>query len=203
MALRPTKGMLTGSKETKTLPGESGPFDPNAGTPTSFDDEVPPGDDQRPTEDILTEENVFEMLMAIMAGTQGVPEGTTAEVSRRASYGQRRFEVGCVPQPCYGAHPSPCGSQWRSARIGAHPGRPRGSPHGSQAHPYGHGERDDQRTRFGERQLPRDPHAKRHSRQRGHRDSISLRSGQTKSPGHRPGLFYLGSASKRALGRKS
>jgi hypothetical protein len=43
MALRPTKGMLTGSKETKTLPGESGPFDPNAGTPTSFDDEVPSG----------------------------------------------------------------------------------------------------------------------------------------------------------------
>ena len=83
MALRPTKGMLTGSKETKTLPGESGPFDPNAGTPTSFDDEVPPGDDQRPTEDILTEENVFEMLMAIMAGTQGVPEGTTAEVLAR------------------------------------------------------------------------------------------------------------------------
>ena len=36
MALRPTKGMLTGSKETKTLPGESGPFDPNAGTPTSL-----------------------------------------------------------------------------------------------------------------------------------------------------------------------
>ena len=43
MALRPTKGMLTGSKETKTLPGESGPFDPNAGTPTSFDNEMPPG----------------------------------------------------------------------------------------------------------------------------------------------------------------
>ena len=83
MALRPTKGMLTGSKETKTLPGESGPFDPNAGTPTSFDNEMPPGDDQRPTEDILTEENVFEMLMAIMAGTQGVPEGTTEEVLRR------------------------------------------------------------------------------------------------------------------------
>ncbi len=83
MALRPTKGMLTGSKETKTLPGESSPFDPNAGTPTSFDNEMPPGDDQRPTEDILTEENVFEMLMAIMAGTQGVPEGTTAEVLAR------------------------------------------------------------------------------------------------------------------------
>lgn len=73
----------TTSDPTKTQPGESGPYDPNAESPTSFDDEVPPGDDERPTEDILTEENVFEMLMAIMAGTQGVPEGTTAEVLAR------------------------------------------------------------------------------------------------------------------------
>ena len=45
--------------------------------------EIPPSDDQRPTEDILTEENVFEMLTAIMVGTQGVPEGTSAEVLAR------------------------------------------------------------------------------------------------------------------------
>ena len=82
MALRPTKGMLTGSKETKTLPGESQPFDPNAGTPTSFDNEMPPGDDQRPTEDILTEENVFEMLTPIMVGTQE-SSGPTSEVLAR------------------------------------------------------------------------------------------------------------------------
>ena len=73
----------TPSTPPKQMPGESGPYDPNAESPTSFDDEVPPGDDERPTEDILTEENVFEMLMAIMAGTQGVPEGTTAEVLAR------------------------------------------------------------------------------------------------------------------------
>jgi len=92
MALRPTKGMLTGSKETKTLPGESGPFDPNAGTPASFDNEIPPGDDQRPTDPdndvyvngrLVNTDDVFEMLMAIMAGTQGVPEGTSAEVLAR------------------------------------------------------------------------------------------------------------------------
>jgi hypothetical protein len=93
MALRPTKGMLTGSKETKTLPGESGPFDPNAGTPTSFDDEVPPGDIPGPSIPgdgeirvngrLVTTDDVFEMLTAIMVGTQGVPEGTTEEVLRR------------------------------------------------------------------------------------------------------------------------
>ena len=38
-----SSGMLTGgpisdTKETKTLPGESGPFDPNAGTIVSFGD---------------------------------------------------------------------------------------------------------------------------------------------------------------------
>jgi len=93
MALRPTKGMLTGSKETKTLPGESGPFDPNAGTPTSFDNEIPPGDIPGPSIPgdgeiringrLVTTDDVFEMLMAIMAGTQGVPEGTSAEVLAR------------------------------------------------------------------------------------------------------------------------
>ena len=93
MALRPTKGMLTGSKETKTLPGESGPFDPNAGTPTSFDDEVPPGDIPGPSIPgdgeirvngrLVTTDDVFEMLTAIMVGTQGVPEGTTSEVLAR------------------------------------------------------------------------------------------------------------------------
>jgi len=58
------------------------PVDPVA---TTVNDpvEVPPDDDQRPTEDILTEENVFEMLAAIMGGTQGVPEGTTSEVLAR------------------------------------------------------------------------------------------------------------------------
>ena len=58
------------------------PVDPVA---TTVNDpiELPPDDDQRPTEDILTEENVFEMLAAIMVGTQGVPEGTTSEVLAR------------------------------------------------------------------------------------------------------------------------
>ena len=82
MALRPTKGMLTSgsSYPTKRLPGETDPFDPNARTTTSsFRDEIPPGDDERPS-DLLTEENIFEMLTAIMVGTQGIPEGTPAEV---------------------------------------------------------------------------------------------------------------------------
>ena len=50
---------------------------------TSTNNEMPPGEDQRPTEDILTEENIFEILSAIMVGTQGVPEGTSEEVLRR------------------------------------------------------------------------------------------------------------------------
>ena len=62
MALRPTKGMFTGSKETKTLPGESGPFDPNAGTTTNIKellDDIPemPEDPEEPPrpEDTIAE----------------------------------------------------------------------------------------------------------------------------------------------------
>ena len=96
MALRPTKGMLTSgsSYPTKGLPGETDPFDPNAPTNTSsFRDEIPPGDEPSPSipgDDNdggvlvdgvrVTTGEVFEMLTAIIVGTQGVPEGTPAEV---------------------------------------------------------------------------------------------------------------------------
>ena len=56
MALRPTKGMLTGSKETKTLPGESGPFDPNAGTTANIEvpGPIPEEDGRTPGPDLRT-----------------------------------------------------------------------------------------------------------------------------------------------------
>ena len=97
MALRPTKGMLTSgsSYPTKGLPGETDPFDPNARTTTSsFRDEIPPEDQPSPSipgdDDDggvvlvdgvrVTTAEVFEMLTAIIVGTQGVPEGTPAEI---------------------------------------------------------------------------------------------------------------------------
>ena len=61
MALQPTKGMLTGgsSYPTKRLPGETDPFDPNAGTTTSsFGDIKDPG--RIPEEDGRTPEGIEE-----------------------------------------------------------------------------------------------------------------------------------------------
>ena len=54
--------------------------------------EIPPSDDQRPTNPdndvyvngrLVNTDDIFEMLAAIMVGTQGVPEGTSAEVLAR------------------------------------------------------------------------------------------------------------------------
>ena len=55
-----SEGMLTG--------GRDDPF------------EIPPEDDIGPTEDLLSEDNIFQILYDSIIGEQGVPEGTSAEV---------------------------------------------------------------------------------------------------------------------------
>ena len=111
MALRPTKGMLTGSKETKTLPGESGPiianpggttipipapapapqtgpYDPNAGTTANIEDPGP-----IPEENDNIEYSIEDIIEIIRAFPQFSVEDPTAGGSSRESALARELQL--------------------------------------------------------------------------------------------------------------
>jgi len=77
--LPPKKSMSTGAVKYRLSPGFPSGFGGGPSVPPEFND-APPGRDEGPSEDLGSEDSIFQILYDTIIGEQGIPQGVSPEV---------------------------------------------------------------------------------------------------------------------------